>query len=151
MTAASADRRGFAPSINGRAAAMPEPPRTGRPRRLHRKRGRGGVTPPGAFYVGRPTIWSNPFAGRKGIGHARSVILYRAWIEGHLTRHVLKCAGFSAAEIEALGRWRRRLMARLSELRGRDLQCWCPLTSAWCHADVQIEFANFRDLSELAT
>lgn len=150
MTAPRADRRGFAPSINRRAAPMPHPLRDSRPRRLHRKRGRSAVTPPGALYVGRPTIWSNPFAGRKGIGHARSVILYRAWVEGHLTRYVLERAGFSAAEIDALARWRRRLIERLPELRGHDLQCWCPLTSAWCHADVQIDFANFRDLGTLA-
>lgn len=146
MTAATADRRGFAPSINRRDAAMVQPA----PRRLHRTRGRGSRTPPGAIYVGRPTIWSNPFAGRVRIGHARSVILYRAWLQGDLTRHVLERAGFSAAEIVALGRWRRQLLARLPELRGLDLQCWCPLTSAWCHADVQIEFANRRNLSELA-
>lgn len=129
MTAA-ADRRGFASPVNVR------------PRRLHRTRRRRASTPPGAVYVGRPTLWANPFGGRPGIGHARSVILYRAWLRGELNRRVLRCAGFSDAEVDALRRWRDRLVARLATLAGRDLQCWCPLTSDWCHADVLLREAN---------
>lgn len=62
------DRRRFAPPINGAS----------RPKRLMRRRGKGAATPEGAVYVGRPTLWGNPFAGRPRIGHARSVIFYRA-------------------------------------------------------------------------
>jgi hypothetical protein len=29
----------------------------------------------------------------------------------------------------------------LTELRGKDLMCWCPLDSP-CHADVLLELAN---------
>jgi hypothetical protein len=46
------------------------------------------------------------------------------------------------AEIEALQRWRARLLPRLQQLAGKDLQCWCPLTSPWCHADVLLNTAN---------
>ena len=72
--------------------------------------------PAGAIYVGRPTKWGNP---------------YRMLPE-------------VAAEV-----YRDRLLAGLldvtvedmrSELRGRDLVCWCP-TDRPCHADVLIDVA----------
>lgn len=134
------DRRGDAPPITGRFAA-PEIERGRRPRRLHRPRWRKAVAPR-AVYVGRPSLWSNPFEGRHRIGHARGVILYRAWLQGELTPRILACAGFGNHEIAALGRWRQRLLDRLARLAGRDLQCPCPLGAAWCHADVLISLSN---------
>lgn len=124
-----------APPIN---TATPGP----MPKRLHRTRKRNAFTPEGAVYVGRPTLWGNPFSERARIGHARSVILYRSWIAGDLSPRVLFCAGFSESEIDALRRWRRRLLQCLHRLHGRDLQCWCPLTSAWCHADTLLRLVN---------
>lgn len=112
------------------------------PQRLHRTRRRANFTPTGAVYVGRPTIFGNPFDGRPRIGHKRSVILHAAWLAGHLDARVLSCAGISDAEVIALRRRRTRVLAALPTLRGRDLQCWCPLTSAWCHADALIRMAN---------
>jgi len=112
------------------------------PRRLHRTRRARNFLPAGAVYVGRPTIFGNPFERRPRIGHKRSVILYDAWLRGIADRHVLARAGFSAAEIDALRRWRAQLVQALPTLRGRDLQCWCPLTSAWCHAMALLRLAN---------
>lgn len=91
--------------------------------------------PPGAVYVGRPTKWGNPFAigedhplhfkgdGTKpGDGYPMSrqdvIDFYQHWItqEGH------------------------GLLMDLSELRGKDLVCWCaPLP---CHADILLRIAN---------
>lgn len=99
-------------------------------------------TPAGAVYVGRPTIWLNPFGSRPRIGHKRSVILFSAWLAGHLSPRVLAACGFGPAERQALGRRRHALIKQLPALRGRDLQCWCPVTSDWCHADVLIRIAN---------
>lgn len=135
------DRRGFAPPINGGSAARADLAFRS-PRRLHRTRRRNSVTPPGAVYVGRPTLWGNPFGGRPRIGHARSVILYGAWLRGDLSPYILARAGFGDDEIEGLVRWRARLLPQLGKLAGRDLQCWCPLTSPWCHADVLLTAAN---------
>ena len=126
--------------INGFAAIT----MAGTPQRLHRTRKRNACTPRGAVYVGRPTLWGNPFQGRPRIGHARSVILYRHWLAGQLDRHVLACAGFGPHEIAALDRWRDRLLPQLRRLRGRSLQCWCPLTSRWCHADVLLHIVNWN-------
>lgn len=141
---AVADRRGCAPPIKGRCAAdsMKAPVDHFRPRRLHRTRRRNNRTPAGAVYVGRPTIWGNPFANRARIGHKRSVILYAAWIRGDCSPRVLRAAGFSRAEIATLERRRGLLLERLPRLAGKNLQCWCPTSSEWCHADVLLGLAN---------
>ena len=111
-----------------------------------RTRKRFNFTPQGAAYVGRPTLWSNPFERRSGICHRRSVILYRHWLAGHLSPYILACARFSEAEIAGLRRWRDRLIRSIDQLRGRNLQCWCALTAP-CHADVLLAVANAPHLT----
>lgn len=79
---------------------------------------RTDIIPPEAVYVGRPSKWGNPYT-----------------IESYRTRE------------QAIFYYRIRLMVQmklgnldLSELRGKDLVCWCaPLP---CHADVLLELAN---------
>lgn len=117
-------------------------PAVATPVRLQRSRRAGAITPAGAVYVGRPTIWGNPFSQRGRIGHARSVILYGAWLAGELNDYILSRAGFGEHEIAALIRWRERLRVRLHHLRYFNLECWCPRTSPWCHADVLLRVCN---------
>lgn len=112
-----------------------------RGRRLQRSRKKGYRTPPGAIYGGRPGLLGNPFDWRR-FGHARSVRLHRRWLAGRLGALSLERLGFSPAEIDALTRLRARVLAALPALRGRDIQCWCPLSSRWCHVDTIIERAN---------
>lgn len=126
------DRGGCTPSIRAKAPL---------PRRLQRSRKRGVPVPAGARYVGRPTEFANPFDGR-GFGHVRAVRLFDRWIDGRLGDLTLEALGFCPAEIEALHRFRARLLDRLPQLAGLDLQCWCPITSRWCHADSLIRRAN---------
>ncbi len=65
-------------------------------------------------YIGRPSEWGNPFT----IGTRRQVIQqYREWI---LTQP--------------------QLLARLGELKGKRLDCWCKPSD--CHGDVLEELAN---------
>ena len=110
-------------------------------RRITRKRGKAKPLPPGAIYVGKPTIWANPFQGR-GWGHAKSVVLYRRWLSFELGTLSLERLGFSLVEIEALDRLRARVLARLGDLSGKDVACWCPPTSRWCHADTLLALAS---------
>lgn len=109
-------------------------------KRVQRSRRKGTTTPQGAIYVGRPTMWGNPFAGRRW-GHAKSVILHQNWLAGHLGALTLERMGFSPAEIDALGRLRARVLTNLHTLAGRDLACWCPLSSEWCHAETLLRLA----------
>lgn len=124
------DSRGLAPSVSAPSA----------PRRRQRSRRKGARTPAGVVYVGRPTDFGNPFCSRR-FGHARAVALYRLWIDRRLGALTLGKLGFCAAEIDALARWRWRLDRELPRLFGRDLECWCPRTSRWCHADILIAYA----------
>ena len=82
----------------------------------HKKSG----VPEGAVYIGRPSKWGNPFK-----------------IGVHGTRE------------QAIEKYRGRIMANiadnprvfdLSELRGKDLVCWCHPQP--CHGDVLLELAN---------
>lgn len=111
------------------------------PRRHQRSRKAGARTPEGVIYCGRPTIRGNPFRAER-FGHARSVRLYRLWIERRLSIITLSRLGFHQTEINALVEWRNRLDAELPDLRGKDLQCWCPLTSRLCHVEILLEVAN---------
>jgi len=89
-----------------------------KPRVLNR---RNGPDPPGSVYVGRPSVWGNPYrVGRDGT-RTQVIQKYRLWLHDH--------PGLLAA-VQA-------------ELRGKDLVCWCaPLP---CHADVLLSLAAGRD------
>lgn len=56
--------------------------------RQQQSRKKGSRTPEGVVYVGRPTLWGNPFRADR-FGHMRSVRLYRRWIEGTLGERAL--------------------------------------------------------------
>lgn len=72
-------------------------------------------------YVGRPTVFGNPFD---------NVLDFRLWLGPHGERL-----------FPSLATKRLLLLARLEQLRGKDLCCWCPLDKL-CHADILLEFAN---------
>lgn len=70
-------------------------------------------------YIGRPGFWGNPFViGRDG---DRETVIrrYEAWL--------LK---------------QPHLLARLPELRGKVLGCWCAPQP--CHGDVLVRLANLE-------
>lgn len=107
---------------------MSDPESRVAPKRIQRRRIRGWRMPPNARYVGRPTVYGNPWtmtdaylAGiPEGGRRAWLVARYRSAIE-------TECGIVTADELE--------------QLRGLDLCCWCPLSEP-CHADVLLEFAN---------
>ena len=86
------------------------------PVRIQRKRTRGWKMPAGAVYVGRPTKWGNSFNITKLQTREMAIERFK----------------FYASRPEFMD---------LSELRGKDLACWCPLDQP-CHADVLLELAN---------
>ncbi len=110
--------------------------------------------PEGAVYVGRPTIWGNPFIAEEACegrfivrsfdstvridrytslaeAKAGSVRLFRAYLEndGSQPGAIRDSGGIMIAE------------RAVEELRGKQLACWCPLDHV-CHADVLAELAN---------
>ena len=114
-----------------------------KPKRIQRKRVKGWTMPPNTIYVGRPTMWGNPYGGDD-----LSLRLYRntvlgAW-EPSLLEHVSdeKRRELYDRHVE----WRKRSNHALRGdiqrlLRGRDLACWCKEGSP-CHADILLELAN---------
>ena len=95
-----------------------------KPRRVVRRRTKNWKRPANTVYVGRPTIWGNPFVvGSDLIGGGRlsaekAVELYRQYAY----------ETFNPRDLRAC-------------LRGKNLACWCPLTRP-CHADVLLQLAN---------
>lgn len=75
--------------------------------------------PPNSVYVGRPTIWGNPFLTAED---------FREWLVGCLLSFELTVE-------------RDEILKRIKELRGKNLACWCPPDQP-CHADVLLELAN---------
>lgn len=76
--------------------------------------------PPNTVVVSRPSKWGNPFkVGVDGVKDvADAVRRHRAVYEAIGDRSVIQ-----------------------QQLRGKNLACWCPLSSA-CHADVLLEISN---------
>ena len=82
-------------------------------KRIQRRRAKGWRMPPGAVYVGRPSRWGNPCDTVEDF------------------RYMLQVNQLERCSVEDVR----------SQLRGRDLACWCPLDRP-CHADVLLEVAN---------
>lgn len=101
--------------------------------RIQRRRVKGWRKPPNTRYVGRGTVFGNPWTvgaphpvsglpmGRSGV-----VWLYLQWLTG--TASSTTWAG--PLEVR-----RQRILAALPSLRGKRLACWCAPGEA-CHADV---------------
>ena len=87
--------------------------------------------PSNTVYVGRPTKWGNPW--KPGV------------TEGTVNGKPAKILWTGVGVVDAYRNWITKRVESgevdLSELRGKDLCCWCPLDHA-CHADVLLEAAN---------
>lgn len=108
------------------------------PHRIQRKRVRGWKMPLNTVYVGRPTIWGNPFIPHNGdcshpdCGPNSHPPLTR---QGAVDAYRIYLPGLLAAQDKRL----------IETLRGKNLACWCPLDVP-CHADVLLEVANSEGL-----
>jgi len=101
-------------------------PVDGAPQRVQLSRRKGWRLPPNTVVVSRPGRWGNPHklsAGVPATREARAEVVnkFRVYLEGG-------ALPYDAAEVR-------------SELRGKNLACWCKL-GAPCHADVLLAIAN---------
>ena len=116
------------------------------PKRIQRKRVKDWKMPPNTVYVGRPTIWGNPWTIEEALNSklfkpemCALVVVneFEAWLNGDVDMSMN----------ENLGIWhklesqRMEILTHISELRGKDLACWCD-EGMPCHADVLLRFAN---------
>ena len=132
------------------------------PKRIQRKRTKGWRMPSNTVYVGRPTKWGNPFVLEGDMiycdaSHRRTVM--DPWVvydndnlyskENGLRRLLDLFRNWLAAMLPADDYENRGKVVPpkidvdmiKTELKGKDLACWCPEGQP-CHADVLLEIAN---------
>lgn len=114
-------------------------------KRIQRKRTRGWKAPENSVYVGRPTVFGNPFTIENALkaNPNSSVDEARFWVMRAF--HQWLCGSVRLSDV--LPERRAEILRRLPELRGKTLLCWCPLHDKNgkifpCHADVLLEMAN---------
>jgi hypothetical protein len=76
--------------------------------------------PKDAVYIGRPSLYGNPFVIGKHGDRDQVIWRYKKEVIGEMT----------PAQLDLLK----------ANLRGKDLVCWCK--PAACHGDVLLEIAN---------
>jgi hypothetical protein len=102
-----------------------------------------------ALYVGRPTLFGNPFVNEDH-DHAEEAEAYRWWItDGRDYEDILElyCVGLATNANPATLQsryWEWLTTTGLQRLAGRDLACWCPEGSPFgtCHADWLLTWAE---------
>ena len=80
-----------------------------------------------AVYVGRPTIWGNPFPidplDDEDMARVIAIRKFKLWAYDDKQRN-----------------WRKRVRA---DLKDKDLVCWCSPEA--CHAEVLMKIANEKE------
>lgn len=91
------------------------------PKRIQLSRAKGWRMPPNTVKVDRSTRWGNPYrVGAMPInGDGGQTLAEALWAYENLFL----------------------IDKNVSELRGKDLACWCPLDKP-CHADILLRLAN---------
>jgi hypothetical protein len=94
-----------------------------KPKRIQRSRPKGWKMPANAIYVGRPTVWGNPYGVGSKLMNGETLTAEKA---------VELYDNFSERDIRHC-------------LHDKDLACWCALDEP-CHADVLLRISNSRPL-----
>ena len=130
-------------------------------KRIQRKRTKGWKMPENTVYVGRPTLWGNPFgyewsrlnggwllnlldvtAFTRSIWAPHAATLYKTKQEAQAAavdcykQYIAGDRGVSHSYYALI--WMQNIE---HELRGKNLACWCA-DGEPCHADVLLEIAN---------
>jgi hypothetical protein len=130
------------------------------PKRIQRKRTKGWRMPEGAIYVGRPTVFGNPFRPILSaccpnwdviddndvtylIDHQRAHAMAYRTGRSEAAAHAVELFESDLTYWMGGGRmaYDSDLATAIEGLKGSDLACWCPLDQP-CHADVLLEVAN---------
>lgn len=95
--------------------------------------------PYGAVYIGRGSVYGNPFshlsygqAAVKVRSRDASIRAYERWIDGD--------SGLIALVLQHDPNWHPPTAEQIAELRGKDVVCFCAPEP--CHGDVLIRQAN---------
>lgn len=108
-------------------------------KRIQRKRTKGWKMPPNTIYVGRPTVWGNPFTAKEWkkdgekVSPTALVLMYQILLS--------EVFGVFKKKYKQTDEEKLLLHEFLKPLRGKNLACWCALDKP-CHADVILELLN---------
>lgn len=108
------------------------------PKRIQRKRTKGWRMPPNTVYVGRGTMFGNPFNATQVAACFHMWGYPKPLVKLHSPPSLERCIDMYTAWLMTNLSWDSTLLDRL---RGKDLACWCPLGKL-CHADVLLRLAN---------
>ena len=81
---------------------------------------------PHDVYIGRPSRWGNPFSIGKDGTRSQVIEKYEEWV-----------------------RDQPELLARLPELKGKRLGCWCKPDA--CHGDILVKLLKEQEQDKLFT
>lgn len=104
-------------------------------KRVQRRRTKGWTMPANAIYVGRPTIYGNPWNGPD------AVEAYRRFVAGVRSGCPALGAIQYGLDVQLVFRKPIDQWPRLRQCLVFNMACWCPLSKP-CHADVLLEVAN---------
>jgi hypothetical protein len=117
------------------------------PIRVQLSRRKGWRMPPNTVSVARPTRWGNPHYDDRRWPRTRLVAWFEMMMHGWSPSAVADLPDTQARWVyEYCEEFRRKIGGNLmeaaqSELRGKNLACWCALDKP-CHADVLLRIAN---------
>ena len=112
-----------------------------KPIRIQRKRTKGWKMPENTVYVGRPTVWGNPFLVKEGLDGwvVNSAISNRILVKDS-NKGV--CLGLAInLYIEHISDKIFLGLAHPIDILEKNLACFCPLEQL-CHADVLLSWCN---------
>jgi hypothetical protein len=104
------------------------------PVRIQLSRRKGWKMPPNTVKVSRPGYWGNPFVVAASIKPGRSV--GGDYVAVPTVEDAVDCYRIFLHEPAQAER-----LAAISELRGKNLACWCK-SGDLCHGDILLELAN---------
>lgn len=105
------------------------------PIRVQRSRAKGWKMPENTIYVGRPTLWGNPY--QVGAYIMGNCVLVPGKV--YDTGDAVDCFDAHLASFKTL--WPDFFETWIKPLRGKNLACWCTLDMP-CHADSLLKAAN---------
>jgi len=106
------------------------------PARVTLSRAKGWKMPPNTVKVARPSKWGNPYRVVSEEGFPLIVDQDHNYVDA-------QCGDWDEAQRAVVQLFRERCIdgMKLSELRGKNLACWCKPGDT-CHADILLELAN---------
>lgn len=108
-----------------------------KPKRIQRKRTKGFKLPPNTICVSRPSKWGNPFKVDKRFDIWGQFVTQKM-SRYHYSHKIKDLQDSLFRYTDYLQRMIKFGHLDISELKGKNLACWCPIDKP-CHADILLK------------